>query len=900
MPKSKVLTPAEASLQDSNAFKKAILESALDGILAIDEDDRIIEFNPAAEKIFGHRRSDALGQTLADLIVPARLREAHRRGMTHFRKTGRGPVLGRRVEMPALRADGTEIQVELAIVPIQVNGRTFFTAYVRDITQSRQVQQALEESEKKFRQLAENIGDVFWMSNPAQREMIYISPAYEKIWGRSCQSLYESPISFLEAVHPEDRQRVRQSMRRQMEGQATSEEYRIVRPDGSIRWIWDRGFPIKDAAGQVFRVTGLAEDITDRKQAEEAVKMSEDRYKSLFDQSPLAIQTWSLDGRVVQANRAWEQMYGVTVQDVRDYNLFEDPQLEKQGVTAYVKEALSGKAVIIPPVSFVPDRGLFQGRQIWVQTIVYPVRSAGGEMKELVAIQENVTDQKRAAEVLEKSEEQIRFIIDSAPVLMASLDERGRYKFVNKAYAERFNLSRAEIIGKTMAEVLGEEAYGRIRPYAEKALAGTAMDFEIEVPYREIGTHYMHCVYVPERPRAGGAAGFLAVITDITERKRAEVALSRLAAIIESSEDAIVSKDLHGVVKSWNQGAERLFGFSAEEMVGESILRIIPPELQHEESEILRRVNAGARIDHFETVRVRKDGTRLNISLSISPIRDSRGAIVGASKIARDMTERKRAEEALRSLNAELEQKVQERTRELEAFCYSVSHDLRAPLRSIAGFSEAILEDAHDRLDRTAQEHFNRIQVASMRMAQLIDNLLDLSRLTRKEMRRERVDLSAQARAIAEDLRRKDPDRHVDLAIQPGLAVPGDSELLRSVLQNLLGNAWKFTGKRPAARIEFGAVDKGNERIYFVRDNGAGFDMAYADKLFGAFQRLHGPEEFEGTGIGLATVQRIIQRHGGRVWAEGRVGQGAVFYFSFGSDRRPSEGEKPGPTGGPG
>jgi light-regulated signal transduction histidine kinase (bacteriophytochrome) len=272
----------------------------------------------------------------------------------------------------------------------------------------------------------------------------------------------------------------------------------------------------------------------------------------------------------------------------------------------------------------------------------------------------------------------------------------------------------------------------------------------------------------------------------------------------------------------------------------------------------------------------------------IYPIKDEDGNVREVILMHEDITERKQAEVEIRKLNEQLEQRVQRRTaqlnafnRELEAFSYSVSHDLRAPLRSIDGFSKILLEDYADELDEEGNDYLKRVRAASQRMGQLIDDLLDLSRMTRSEMRRESVDLSDLAKSFAEELKRSQPERRVEFLIEGGLLVEGDKSLLRVVLENLLRNAWKFTGKQTHARIEFGASEQEDKRAYFVRDNGAGFDMAYADKLFGAFQRLHGGSEFEGTGIGLATVQRIIHRHGGRVWAEGRVGYGATFYFTL-------------------
>jgi PAS domain S-box-containing protein len=398
-----------------------------------------------------------------------------------------------------------------------------------------------------------------------------------------------------------------------------------------------------------------------------------------------------------------------------------------------------------------------------------------------------------------------------------------------------------------------------------------------------------HSIYVPglatilllanitKRSQATAQIAMLQAERARKETRKADEQRLQLAAIVESSGDAIIGSGLDGFIRSWNKGAERLFGYAAEEMIGGASTLLIPSARRDEERELTARLSKGEPVAPFETVRLRKDGSAVDVSVTISPIVDSQGELAGASIAARDISEWKRAvAQVLRARET-----AETANRELEAFSYSVAHDLRAPLRGIDGFSHALLEEYGNTLDAVGQSYLARMREAAQRMGRLIDGLLALGRITRLSIRDEPVDLSELARATAERLRESQPDRTVRFVIADALGDQGDGALLGAALENLLGNAWKFTRNQPDARIEFGSVLDGEQAAYFVRDNGAGFDMAFASKLFGVFQRLHTQSEFEGTGVGLATVQRIVQRHGGRVWAEGKLGEGACFYFTL-------------------
>jgi PAS domain S-box-containing protein len=348
---------------------------------------------------------------------------------------------------------------------------------------------------------------------------------------------------------------------------------------------------------------------------------------------------------------------------------------------------------------------------------------------------------------------------------------------------------------------------------------------------------------------------------------------------------AIVGLDPDGRVIHWNAGAERLYGYTKNEIVGSSSAIFFPPETRDvlPEQELARVMALG--LDRVEGHRCRKDGTQFLADISITAIHDEAMGLVGFTKVARDITEERRAESARSEAEQELRQRTAELStanEELEAFAYSVSHDLRAPLRGIDGFSQAVLEEYSESLDKTGQSYLIRLRSASQRMGILIDDMLSLSRVSRAELSRVPVNLSEVATSLAAELREHEPDRQVEFVIEDGVTAPGDPRFLRIVLENLLANAFKYTATHPTARIEFGQDQVDGEAVYFVRDDGVGFDMAYADQLFVPFHRLHSEHDFPGSGIGLATIFRVVRRHGGRTWAHGEVGRGATVYFTLG------------------
>ena len=483
--------------------------------------------------------------------------------------------------------------------------------------------------------------------------------------------------------------------------------------------------------------------------------------------------------------------------------------------------------------------------------------------------------------------EEFRRLVESAPDAVVICDPDDVVILVNARTEQLFGYRREQLLGSTIEVLLpagtGSGTFGRRRDGSR---------FPVEIRRQPVA-------------QSGGRL-IARSIRDLTARHQAEELRFQLAAIVDSSHDAIIGSTLDGRITSWNRAAEEIFGYTEPETLGRPVAMMLPaqrspgddvagPAEEAEEAEeagkagggqggppgadptedevLLARVRRGERVEHHDAVRLRRDGRPVPVSISMSPIRDPQGRLAGASRVVRDITQRKQAEAALSAAK----ESAEAANAALESFSYSVAHDLKAPLRSINGFSRILGDRYSAVLDADGLRYLELVRTSGLHMANLIDSLLTLSKVAYGDLRPGVVDLSALAAAAITRLRHESPDRQVQVSIEPGVTALGDATLLANVMDNLIGNAWKFTRNRPDARIGFGVADG----ACYVGDNGAGFDMAHAEKLFGVFQRLHSDADFEGTGVGLATVQRIVTRHGGRIWAESAPGQGATFRFTL-------------------
>jgi PAS domain S-box-containing protein len=661
--------------------------------------------------------------------------------------------------------------------------------------------------------------------------------------------------------------------------------------DGNLYWVDTTIVPFLDDQGRPEQFIAIRTDITAHKRAIEALRESEVRLQAVTENLNEGLIVSSLEGKLLHWNRAaWEmhgyQSAGEGIHDLPDF------------IDSFEVEDLDGNKLEVEqwPLNRICRGEVVRDLELWISRIGSPgwrrifsytgkiVHDANGDALVLLAISD-VTQRKQAEEALRRKEEQLHAsdrqlaeIVHGMTEACFTLDAECRFTFVNDRSLSLLHLDRDEVMGQSIWDVFPHAVGTPVQEFYHQVMnKREPVAFEI---FSHLAGGWLD---VRLFPSGDGLAAFL---LDIQSRKEGEEALRESEARYRGTLDTMM-EGCQIIGRDWrylyvNEVAAHHGRKPASELVGRTMMECYPGIEHSPVFQSIRRCMETSHSEQLESTFVYPDGTSASFQLGIQSMP------VGVFILSLDITERKQAEGEIHRLNSELEQRVIERTaqleaanKELEAFSYSVSHDLRSPLRAVDGFSQAVLEDHADVLPEEARRYLKNVRQGAQRMGRLIDDLLMFSRLSRTPMRKQDVQIGALVRSVCDELGIDRENRRIDLQVGPLPNCAGDASLLRQVWINLISNALKYSRKRDVPMVEIGCTSTPEGDVFHVRDNGTGFDMRYAGKLFGVFQRLHRAEEYEGTGVGLALVQRIVHRHGGRIWAESEVDRGATFYFTL-------------------
>jgi PAS domain S-box-containing protein len=684
--------------------------------------------------------------------------------------------------------------------------------------------------------------------------------------------------SVYDLIAPEYRGAFRAMNERVCAGSKESLTFDIIGLKGTRRNLETTAVPIPDPNGNGKVQLALTRDVTDRKRAEQALRESEEKYRALFDsieQGFCVVEVLfdekqkPVDYRFLLVNPAFKGQTGISNAVGRRMREIA-PKHEEHWFEIYGKIALTGEAM------------RFENRaaQLRRDYEVYAWRVGAPEEHKVGILFTDITGRKKTEEALRQSELRWRTVTETLPNLVWSDFPDGQCDWLSSQWGTYTGIPEKELLGlKWLDRVLHPDDRERTLACWQTACADKA-DYDIEYRIRRHDGQYrwFKTRGVPIRNEHGKIVYWFGTCTDIEDMKQSAIVGQRLAAIIESSDDAIMTKDLNGIILSWNNGAERIFGYTADEVIGKSITVLMPPERINEETAIIDRIRRGERVDHYETVRRRKDGKLLDISLTISPLKDASGIVIGASKVARDITDTVRAKENLEATVAERTASLMDAIAQMEEFSYTVSHDLRAPLRGMKVYSEALLKDYAPSLPKDAYHWLQRISSNAKLLDKMILDVLTFSRVARTDLKLERVALYKLVRQILEQYPGMQSPK-AEIQIEPLPDVLGHEPSLTQAFSNLISNAVKFVGPNITPKVRIWSERNDGQVRVCVADNGIGVDPKYQHRLFRMFERLHPYLNYDGTGVGLAIVRKAVDRIGGKVGVESDGINGSMFWF---------------------
>jgi len=755
-----------------------------------------------------------------------------------------------------------------------------------DVTQQRRAEQEAAANLRLFQGIAETTPDILFLFDQQNLQISYVNNAAATLLGYTAKQLKVwGQRLWLDLLHPDDLKTIRANypqIEKLQDGEVVKDQFRLRHADGSYHWFQVHTLVFRrDDEGRVSQLLGVAHDISERKQALEALQESNQKIRSILESTSDAFTALDREWRVIYANQNALRNARLSAEAMVGRNFWE--------LFPHLLGTEFDTAIHMVMYTQIPVEFEIQGTKIggWHKAKIHP--SPEG----IVIYSQDITERKQA---------ELRFyeVLESAPNGVAIVDASGKFQFVNRQVTQLLGYTRDELLDQSVEMLVPPALRNRHPDYRGEFMQQPVprpmgIDRGVFGLHKDGHTIPLEISLHPIETIQGGVV--LCTIVDISRRKEAEMELrqseERLRLATEIGKIGVFDYDVHTGISQISPIMYEVTQLPTDlQITRETWETIVHPE----DRQISERANQHALTTgeplRYEYRIIRPDQSIRWIEASISTLKDQQGQPLRVMGVVQDVTQRKEDEATLRRLNQSLEQSVLERTnqyiaanQELEAFAYSVSHDLRAPLRAMSSFSKILLDEYQHELTERARHYLQRIHFNATQMGMLIDDLLAFSRLSRQPLKKQIVTPNSLVQQALADLSEEQTGRQIEITVAALPACLADAVLLKQVFINLLSNAFKYTRKRTVAQIEIGwqpgdaKSGQNNQTVYFIRDNGVGFDMRYADKLFGVFQRLHSGAEYEGTGVGLATVQRIIHRHDGRVWAQAEVDQGATIYF---------------------
>lgn len=869
--------------QGSSLRLAAIVTSSNEAIIGKTLDGIVSSWNPAAEVIYGYSAQEMIGKPIS-ILIPREHREEFQLILEKVRKG----IEVRHYETERLRKDGTRVFVSIAVAPIHDPQGNLLGAstIARDITEQKRAQEELKRASLYARNLIEASLDPL-VTISKDGKIMDVNRATELATGVARDQLIGSDFS----NYFSEPEKARAGYERVFAEEMVRDYPLVLRHrSGQLMDVLYNATVFRNAAGGVEGVFAAARDVTEQKRFQEELRRASLYARSLIEASLDPLVTISKDGKIMDVNRATELATGVARDDLisTDFsNYFSEPENARAGYLQVFAE----ETVRDYPLSLRHRSG--QLVDVLYNASVF--RNAAGEVEGVFAAARDITKRKAAEKALRESEGRYRCLVTATAQVIWTTDAAGEVFCDMPSWRSFTGLTYKQLQGSGWLASLHPDDRKRTSEVWRKAVTSQSL-YETEYRLRRFDGEYRHVSArgVPVTDESGDIREWIGVCTDITDRKRAEVELRESEEAFRTLV-ALVPQMVwmcmpDGLNVYFNERWVEYTGLTLEESYGRGWNTPFHPDDKQSAWDAWNKAVATGEAYIIESRLRAKDGTYRWFLMRGVPLREGSGKIVKWFGTCTDIHDLKEAQAELKQLNQELEKRVLNRTaqlqatnQELEAFTYSVSHDLRAPLRHISGFSKILSEDFAPVLPADAQHLVERISEGTRRMGMLVDDLLNLGRIGRHEVRLQVAGLDSLVADVLRELQPETDKRNVQWKIGRLPYVECDPPLLRQVFQNLLSNALKFTRPREKAIIEIGQEVREGISVVYVRDNGVGFSMKYADKLFGVFQRLHRAEDFEGTGVGLATVERIIRKHGGKIWAEAELDKGAKFYFTLGT-----------------